>query len=97
LNDEFGDRAKAKEFLLSALNLEPNNARALTALGNLREAEGDHLQALQNYERSLAANQFQPLVASRVATLHAAVGRSTLLSPPGDTRVVNQPNDWKRY
>lgn len=97
LNEEFGDRDKAKEFLLGALSLEPSNPRALTALGNLREAEGDHLQALENYERSLAANQFQPLVASRVAMLHSVVGRSTHLSPPGDTRIVQQPNHWKRY
>ena len=97
LSQEFGNNNAAKEHLLSALNLEPSNSRALTALGNIREADGEHLQALQNYERSLASNQFQPLVASRVAALQSTVGRSTLLSPPGETRVVSEPRTWRRY
>ncbi len=97
LSQEFGDQQAAKENLLAALNLEPNNARALTALGSIREMEGEYLQALQNYERSLAANRFQPSVASRVAALQPSLNRPALLAPPGETRVVSQPATWNRY
>lgn len=97
LNQEFGERGRAEEYLLGALKLEPNNPRALTALGNIREQEGQYLQALENYERSLIANHFQPMVATRVAALHAKVGPSARLSTPAATRVVDQPTRWKRY
>lgn len=61
----------AKERLLEALVQEPNHARALAALGNLREAHGDRVQALADYQRSLWYNRFQPEVAARVAALQS--------------------------
>jgi tetratricopeptide (TPR) repeat protein len=97
LNEEFGERGRAEEYLLGALKLEPNNPRALAALGSIREREGQYLQALENYERSLRANQFQPMIATRVAALRATVGPVARLSTPAPTRVVDQPTQWKRY
>jgi Flp pilus assembly protein TadD len=66
------DQAKAQ--LVDALTVDPHNARALTALGRLRDQSGDHVQALTNYKRSLTLNRFQPEVAARVAQLQGAVG-----------------------
>lgn len=71
LYEEFGDRETAKDYLVSALGVEPSNARALAALGRLRELSGDTLQALADYQRSLEANRFQEGVQQRVAALRA--------------------------
>jgi tetratricopeptide (TPR) repeat protein len=69
LNEELGNRAAAKDQLVEALKVEPNNARALTALGRIREETGDPSQALANYQRSLWHDPAQPAVASRVMAL----------------------------
>jgi tetratricopeptide (TPR) repeat protein len=69
LYEEFGDRHAAQARLEEALALQPNNTRALSALGKLKEDSGDRAQALAIYERSLQYNQFQPDVQSRVAAL----------------------------
>ena len=48
------------------------------------------MQALANYQRSLAANRFQPEVAARVAQLQGAVGIPASPSPAAanDTRTA---------
>lgn len=69
LNDEFGNRQAAKDRLLEALEIQPDNARALTALGKIREDAGEAAQALANYQRSLLQDNRQPQVASRVSAL----------------------------
>jgi len=69
LNDEFGNRKAAAEYLLEALAAEPNNARALTALGKIREDAGELAQAAANYRRSLEQDSRQPQVAARLAAL----------------------------
>ena len=81
LCEEYGQVDQAKTHLVQALAGDPHNARALTALGRLRDHEGDHAQALTNYQRSLELNRFQPQVASRVATLHAASGTPHVAGP----------------
>ena len=53
LNDEFGNRQAAKEQLIEALALQPEQSPRLTALGKIREEAGDKAQALANYQRSL--------------------------------------------
>ncbi|MBX3426756.1 MAG: tetratricopeptide repeat protein [Pirellulales bacterium] len=85
--------------LVEALSIDPNNARALTALGRLREMAGDKTQALANYQRSLAANRFQPEVAARVAALQAAgAGNAPMFAAPQQpTRTVDRWNDAVRY
>ena len=90
LMEEYSDPSGAREHLIDALALEPNNPRALTALGKLREASGDHLQALADYERSLQVNRFQPEVAMRVAALQSIRGTSTIRSEPGQPRLVRE-------
>jgi tetratricopeptide (TPR) repeat protein len=69
LNDEFGNRQAAKDHLIEALVIQPDNARALTALGKIREDAGEAAQALANYQRSLLRDSRQPQVASRVSAL----------------------------
>lgn len=82
---------EAEAQLVKALTIEPNDARALAALGRLRDQSGNHQQALQNYQRSLAVNRFQPQVAARVAALQQAGGPAAqLATAPTGTRLSNQ-------
>jgi tetratricopeptide (TPR) repeat protein len=69
LNEEFGDKKSAQDHLVEALTIEPNNPRALAALGKIREDLGQRAQAVANYQRSLNLNPFQPELAAHVATL----------------------------
>jgi tetratricopeptide (TPR) repeat protein len=92
LYDESGNKAVAKQELTEALAVDPNNARALAALGKLREESGETAQALANYQRSLAINRYQPMVAQRVAALQSGLaGTPGMPTPPGGTRMVNTP------
>ena len=74
LNEEYGNPGAAKDLLIEALAADPNNARALTALGKIREEAGDKAQALANYQRSLDIDNRQTLVASRVSALQGGGG-----------------------
>lgn len=91
LYDEAGNLDAAKNRLIEAVQVEPNNARALAALGKVREQQGDISQALANYERSLSMNQFQPQLSARVASLKSAIAPPAS-TPPEGTRVVTTPN-----
>jgi tetratricopeptide (TPR) repeat protein len=89
LLEECGQPEQAKAQLVDALTIDPHNARALTALGRLRDQQGDHLQALANYQRSLSVNRFQPDVQARVAQLQGAVGLPPSPGPVvGETRTA---------
>src|SRR5262245_33834815 len=74
LSQEFGDLETAKQSLIEAVAVAPNNARASAALGMLREQTGETDLALSNYARALASNPNQPQLAARVAQLQAARG-----------------------
>lgn len=90
LFQEYGDKEASQQHLLEALTVEPNNARALAALGKLREEAGQPEQALAVYQRSLMNNRFQPEVAARVATLQPVYGNRVLGAPTvGGSRMVN--------
>ena len=84
LNDEFGNRQAAKEHLIEALSVQPDNPRALTALGKIREDSGDTTQALANYQRSHWHDNRQPEVASRVTVLQPG-GAAGVSAPAGAT------------
>ena len=90
LSEEQGDRTAAQTELIEALSVDPRNARALTALGRLREQSGDTAQAMANYQRSLAVNRNQPEVAARVAAMQGAA--TPIVTGPNGTRMVNGPN-----
>ncbi|WP_390621720.1 tetratricopeptide repeat protein [Roseiconus nitratireducens] len=69
LYEETGEPATALKYLEDAVQMDANNSRAWLALARLRESSGDLAQALQNYQRALALNNTQPMVAERVAAL----------------------------
>jgi tetratricopeptide (TPR) repeat protein len=83
LNDEFGNRPAAKEYLIEALAVQPDNPRALTAMGKIREDAGETAQAAANYQRSLAQDNRQSQVAVRLAALQTG-GTPTGAPPTGD-------------
>jgi len=82
LYEEFGDRRTAENCLVEAIEAQPDNARALTALGKIREDAGDKAQALANYKRSLESNNDQPQVASRVSALQIGTGTNVINGVP---------------
>ena len=91
LNDEFGNRQAAKEHLIEALTVQPDNPRALTALGKIREDAGDTAQALANYQRSLWYDNRQSQVAARLTALQSGVQNAASPSASdGSTRVVGR-------
>ena len=92
LNEEYGNRQVAKEYLIEALAVEPDNPLALTALGKIREDAGDTAQALANYQRSLSQDNRQPQVAARVSALQAGGTCGCAPAPAGTTgtRVVDR-------
>lgn len=69
LYEEAGEPQTALKYLEDAVQLDANNSRAWLALARLRERSGDLAQALQNYQRALALNNTQPMVAERIAAL----------------------------
>jgi len=91
LHEEFNDLGAAETHLVEAVKIEPENFRALTALGKIAERKGDSRQALRNYQRSLQHNRFQPQVASRVTALQTLAGSPRPGTTPGsDTRLVEK-------
>ncbi len=101
LSQEFGQTKQAEQYLDEALALNPNDHRAWTARGQMREASGDFGQALQNYQQSLALNNLQPELYQRVASLNVKIAQNTMTGVPptgGWTVQNNQPAiDPKRY
>ena len=102
LAQEFGDLSATKEQLRQAIELDPDNPRALAALGKLREDSGEYQQALRNYQKSFWHDSRQPEVASRIASLQSKVGYlaappaggvitpAPATTPPGGTRIVTR-------
>ena len=96
--EEFGDRETAQVQLQTALQIDPQDARAWTALGHLREQAGDYSQALANYQRSYSLDTFQPEVAQRIASLSSTVrGSFDAGTAPGGGTVTVQAPTATRY
>ncbi len=96
LSEEFGKLDVAQQQLHDALVIEPQNPRALAALGRLRERSGNHAQALANYQRSLWHDRFQPEVAARISSLQTALNPTPLVTPQGNSRMVNVSPAYSR-
>ncbi|MCH2113717.1 MAG: tetratricopeptide repeat protein [Pirellulales bacterium] len=96
LLEETNNLQQAQTRLVEALTIDPDNSRALTALGRLREVSGDQAQALANYQRSLEINRFQPAIAARVSTLQTATAGS-IVAPDNSTRTVQHWQPKARY
>lgn len=101
LYDEFGNRGAAKERLIEAVTVDPNNARQWAALGKLREETGEYAQALSNYQRSLQLDASQPQVTARLAALQSATSprntpATTTPAPSSATpSVAAPPQSWR--
>ncbi len=91
LYEDFNDRGRAKSSLIEALAVEPNNSRALAALGRVREQTGETAQALVDYQRSLQFNQFQPDVVARVAALQSQIYANQMTTSGSRTVDNNAP------
>jgi tetratricopeptide (TPR) repeat protein len=98
LNEECGDKKSAQDHLVEALTIEPNNARALAALGKIREELGQRAQAVANYQRSLYLNPFQPELAAHVAALQQTDPTVAAVTAPQDDplRTVNRDSLQRR-
>ncbi len=95
LYQEYGQTKTAEQYLDEALALNPNDHRAWTARGQMRESSGDLNQALQNYQQSLAINSLQPDLYQRVASLNVKIAQNTMAgtAPAGGWTVQNpQPS-----
>ena len=96
--EETNNVPQASARLVEAIEIDPNNSRALTALGRLREVQGQNAQALADYQRSLNINRFQPEIAARVAALTATSASLLPITPaPSGTRTVQQWTPTVRY
>lgn len=90
LFEETSDPRSAELQLNEALQLKPNDWRALAALGRLREQAGDYPQALANYQRAIAINRSAPQLAERVAVLQKQYTAAPYVAPITQP-VVGQP------
>lgn len=100
LYEEAAEPGTALKYLEDAVQKDPNNPRAWLALGRLREQSGDLAQALQNYQRSLAINNLQPLAAERVAALSrdlSAIAQSSAARNGGTPQVAGSSGMVRNY
>ena len=93
LYEEASDPGTALKYLEDAVQKDANNARAWLALGRLREQTGDLAQALQNYQRSLAINNLQPMAVERVAALNRQISgnNESIIARGGQTQIAMPP------
>lgn len=91
LYEEFGDQQSAVRYLTEALEVDSKSPRAWTALGRIREQQGQLAQALSNYQQAYAINTFQPGVAERIATLQRSLSTSAGSVGNGGTQMVTIP------
>lgn len=83
LYQEFGQNKVAEQYLDEALAMDPNNAKAWSAKGRMRETSNDLQQAVDNYQRSLAINSLQPELYQRVAAINVRLASNNLSGTPG--------------
>jgi Tfp pilus assembly protein PilF len=85
LNQEFNQNKVAEQYLNEALALDPNNYRAWAFKGNMRESAGDLMQAVQNYNQSLALNAAQPELYQRIGALNVRLSQAPPPTSPATT------------
>jgi len=80
LHQEFNQNKVAQQYLDEALAMDPNNAKAWAARGRMRENAGELMQAVQNYQQSLAINSTQPELYQRIGALNVRLASSAVSS-----------------
>ena len=78
LHQEFNQTKIAEQYLDEALAMDPNNARAWAERGRLRENSGELMQAVQNYQQSVALNSLQPDLYQRIGALNVRMSQNSL-------------------
>ena len=92
LYEEFGDRESAARYLTDALNIDARNARAWTALANIRYEQGQLAQALSNYRHAYQLDQNQPEIAQRIANIQQRLASAANgFGHRDQTQIVNTP------
>jgi tetratricopeptide (TPR) repeat protein len=93
LHQEFNQNKIAEQYLDEALAMDPNNSKAWAARGKLRENSGELMQAVQNYQQSLALNSMQPDLYQRIGALNVRLAQNALPSTSAGTTVagLNSP------
>ncbi|MDM4016263.1 tetratricopeptide repeat protein [Roseiconus lacunae] len=91
LYEEVGQPETALKYLEDAVQQDANNSRAWLALARLRESSGDLPQALQNYQRALALNNTQPMIAERVAALSREINSNLDAARSGAQTQIARP------
>jgi len=76
LYQEYGDNRRATDLLADALRNDSRNARALKAMGHVREIQGETQLAMENYLRALQVNGGDRDTAARVAYLQTQLNTS---------------------
>jgi Tfp pilus assembly protein PilF len=107
LHQEFNQPKAAEQQLDEALAMDPNNPKAWAAKGKLRENSGELMQAVQNYQQSLAINASQPELYQRISALNVRIAQGNSTSPGNPSIIAgstgapgnptNNPGDSKRY
>jgi Tfp pilus assembly protein PilF len=88
LHQEFNQNKVAEQYLDEALAMDPNNAKAWAARGKMRETSGELMQAVQNYQQSLALNSLQPDLYQRIGAINVRMAQSAI-STTGTTIAGN--------
>lgn len=78
LHQEFNQTKVAQQYLDEALAMDPNNAKAWAARGRLRESSGELMQAVQNYQQSIAINSMQPELYQRIGALNVRLATNAM-------------------
>ncbi|MEQ1827430.1 MAG: tetratricopeptide repeat protein [Pirellula sp.] len=78
LHQEFNQPKISEQYLDEALAMDPNNAKAWAARGKLRENSGELMQAVQNYQQSLALNSMQPDLYQRIGALNVRLAQNAI-------------------
>ncbi len=86
LHQEFNQTKVAEQYLDEALSIDPRNPNAWAAKGKLRENSGELMQAIQNYQQSLALNAGQPDLYQRISALNVRLAQGT--SNPNSPSVI---------
>lgn len=86
LNQEFNQNKLAEQYLDEALAMDPNNYRAWAFKGQMRESSGELMQAIQNYQQSLALNAKQPELYQRIGALNVRLSQAATTPASTTTR-----------
>ena len=91
LHQEFNQTKIAEQYLDEALAMDPNNSRAWAERGRLRENSGELMQAVQNYQQSIALNSLQPDLYQRIGALNVRLTQN-VLSTTGNNIIAGAPS-----